>query len=152
MRGGPDPRDEGSAPGPGTTNCAGATPGTAVAFDESIDKDPTRLDAGAGLAGLPGAGATITVTLNDARTYDATIVGVDSTTDLAVLFLANPPSDLTPIALGDSASLAVEQPDMPIRKPLGLSGSVTDSPPNGRRRWSRTSAPDPKVTLAARPG
>ncbi len=68
------------------------------------------MDAGQGLASLPGAGATITVTLNDARTYDATIVGIDSTTDLAVLFLANPPSDLTPIALGDSASLAVERP------------------------------------------
>lgn len=40
---------------PGTTTCSGATPGTAVAYDESIDLDPTRLDAGQGLPGLPGS-------------------------------------------------------------------------------------------------
>ena len=40
---------------PGTTNCAAATPGTPVNFDESIDRDLTRLDAGQGLAGLPGS-------------------------------------------------------------------------------------------------
>ncbi len=31
---------------PGTTDCAGATPGTIVAFDESLDKDSNRVDAG----------------------------------------------------------------------------------------------------------
>ncbi|WP_295697362.1 alkaline phosphatase family protein [Lapillicoccus sp.] len=39
----------------GTTSCAGATPGAPVAYDESLDKDRTRLDAGQGLAGLPGS-------------------------------------------------------------------------------------------------
>jgi hypothetical protein len=38
---------------PGTTECANATPGTEVAFDESIDKNSASIDAGAGLAGLP---------------------------------------------------------------------------------------------------
>jgi len=37
----------------GTTNCAGAAPGTEVTYFEQLDKDQTRLDAGQGLAGLP---------------------------------------------------------------------------------------------------
>jgi Type I phosphodiesterase / nucleotide pyrophosphatase len=38
----------------GTTNCAGARPGTEVTYFEQLDRDPTALDAGQGLAGLPG--------------------------------------------------------------------------------------------------
>jgi hypothetical protein len=38
---------------PGTTDCSGATPGTEVNYSEAADKDPTALDAGQGLAGLP---------------------------------------------------------------------------------------------------
>ncbi|MEO7059162.1 MAG: trypsin-like peptidase domain-containing protein [Lapillicoccus sp.] len=72
-----------------------------------------------------GAGATITVTLNDGRSYDATIVGTDATTDLAVLALKNPPSDLTPISFGDSDQLTVGQPVMAVGNPLGLAGTVT---------------------------
>ncbi|MBO0840980.1 MAG: alkaline phosphatase family protein, partial [Sciscionella sp.] len=37
-----------------TTNCAGAAKGTTVAYDESIDRDSSRLDAGQGLPALPG--------------------------------------------------------------------------------------------------
>ncbi len=41
---------------PGTTSCpANAPRGTAVNYDESIDKDPSSLDAGQGLSGLPGS-------------------------------------------------------------------------------------------------
>jgi hypothetical protein len=39
----------------GTTTCTGAVPGGEVSYDESDDVDPTRLDAGQGLAGLPGS-------------------------------------------------------------------------------------------------
>ena len=38
---------------PGTTTCAGATPGTEVAYMEAAAKDPTALDSGQGLTGLP---------------------------------------------------------------------------------------------------
>ena len=72
-----------------------------------------------------GTGATITVSLSDARTYDATIVGTDPTTDLAVLSITNPPSDLTPISIGSSDALAVGQPVMAVGNPLGLAGTVT---------------------------
>jgi hypothetical protein len=40
----------------GTTSCTPGEPtGTEVNLDESIDKDPTALDAGEGLTGLPGS-------------------------------------------------------------------------------------------------
>jgi Type I phosphodiesterase / nucleotide pyrophosphatase len=39
----------------GTTNCSGPVPGGEVAYTEADDIDQTRLDAGQGLAGLPGS-------------------------------------------------------------------------------------------------
>lgn len=39
----------------GTTKCAGVAPGAEVAFTEGADKNPKALDAGQGLAGLPGS-------------------------------------------------------------------------------------------------
>jgi hypothetical protein len=38
----------------GTTNCAGVKPGVEVTYFEQLDKNPLALDAGEGLAGLPG--------------------------------------------------------------------------------------------------
>jgi putative serine protease PepD len=87
-----------------------------------------------------GTGATISVTLNDGRTYDATIVGTDASTDLAVLKLSNGPSDLTPIAIGDSSALTVGQPVMAIGNPLGLSGTVTTGIVSALNRPVTTSA------------
>ncbi len=71
-----------------------------------------------------GTGA-IQVTLADGRTYDATIVGTDPSTDLAVIKLTSGPQDLTPITLGDSTALKVGDPVMAVGNPLGLSGTVT---------------------------
>jgi hypothetical protein len=39
----------------GTTSCKGVAPGTEVTYFEALDKDPNSLDAGQGLAGLPGS-------------------------------------------------------------------------------------------------
>jgi hypothetical protein len=39
----------------GTTACAGATPGAEVTYFEQLDRDQHALDAGQGLAGLPGS-------------------------------------------------------------------------------------------------
>jgi hypothetical protein len=41
--------------GAGTTTCAAPVPGGEVAYTEADDIDQTRLDAGQGLAGLPGS-------------------------------------------------------------------------------------------------
>ena len=67
----------------------------------------------------------VQVTLADGRSYDAEVAGSDPSTDLAVLTISNPPSDLHPITVGDDAGLAVGDPVMAIGNPLGLSGTVT---------------------------
>jgi putative serine protease PepD len=72
-----------------------------------------------------GQGSKITVTLNDKRTYDATIVGTDPSTDLAVLKLTNAPKDLKAITLGDANAIKVGEPVMAVGNPLGLAGTVT---------------------------
>jgi len=72
-----------------------------------------------------GSGGAISVTLNDQRTYAATVVGTDPSTDLAVIKLTNAPGDLKPIALGDANTLTVGQPVMAVGNPLGLAGTVT---------------------------
>jgi putative serine protease PepD len=72
-----------------------------------------------------GGQGQITVTLSDGRTYSATIVGTDPSTDLAVIKLSSVPSDIVPITLGDSEALKVGDPVMAVGNPLGLSGTVT---------------------------
>jgi len=102
------------------TTQQGSGAGSGVVFDKSghiLTNNHVVGDA-------TGNGA-ITVTLNDGRTYGATIVGTDPSTDLAVIKLTNGPSDLTPITLGDSEALKVGDPAMAVGNPLGLSGTVT---------------------------
>ena len=70
-------------------------------------------------------GGQIQVTLADGRLYAASIVGHDKTTDLAVIRLENPPSDLTVARFASSANLEVGAPVMAIGAPLGLSNTVT---------------------------
>ena len=70
-------------------------------------------------------GGQIQVTLADGRLYTASIVGHDKTTDLAVIHLDNPPSDLTVARFATSANLQVGAPVMAIGAPLGLSNTVT---------------------------
>lgn len=69
----------------------------------------------------------LSVTLNDAdkTSYPATLIGVDETTDLAVIRVRA--SGLTPAEIGTSASLQVGQSVVVIGNPLGeeFSGSVT---------------------------
>ncbi|MBV9526461.1 MAG: alkaline phosphatase family protein [Candidatus Dormibacteraeota bacterium] len=49
---------------PGTTSCTGATPGTEVTYFEQLDINQHSIDAGQGLAGLPGSILQLT---SDAR-------------------------------------------------------------------------------------
>ncbi|MDQ1628425.1 MAG: putative serine protease PepD [Actinomycetota bacterium] len=69
-------------------------------------------------------GGSLSVTLNDGRTVDATIVGRDPVTDLAVV-RAKGAHGLTPAELGSSASLRPGQAVVAIGSPLGLQGTVT---------------------------
>ena len=71
-----------------------------------------------------GGGGGLNVTISN-RTYTAEIVGTDPSTDLAVIKIKNPPSDLKVASWGDSTKLNVGQPVMAIGNPLGLSDTVT---------------------------
>jgi putative serine protease PepD len=71
-----------------------------------------------------GENGRLSVTLSDGRTYDASIVGTDPSTDLAVLQMKGA-TDLTPATLGDSDAVKVGAPVMAVGNPLGLAGTVT---------------------------
>lgn len=66
---------------------------------------------------------TITVAFSDATTSQATIVGRDPKTDLAVIKVER--DGLTPATLGSSADLAVGQEVVAIGSPFGLESTVT---------------------------
>jgi len=72
-----------------------------------------------------GGQSELSVTLTDGRTYRATVVGTDPSTDLAVLQMQNAPSDLVPIRTGNADTLKVGDPVMAVGNPLGLAGTVT---------------------------
>ncbi len=67
----------------------------------------------------------IQVTLTNGQIYSAKVVGTDSTTDLAVIKLVNPPSDLTTVTFADSDNLAVGEAVMAIGNPLGYDDTAT---------------------------
>src|SRR5690606_11981083 len=60
------------------------------------------------------------VMLWDGRLYEASVVGTDPTTDLAVLKITDPPDDLTAATLGTSDDLSVGESVMAVGNPLGL--------------------------------
>ena len=65
------------------------------------------------------------VTLSDQTTYEARLVGIDPSKDLAVLKINDPPDDLTPIGVGTSADLRVGQKVYAIGNPFGLDHTLT---------------------------
>ncbi|MDP5227199.1 MULTISPECIES: trypsin-like peptidase domain-containing protein [Arthrobacter] len=70
------------------------------------------------------ASATIQVRTSDGTVLNATVVGIDPLSDLAVIKVD--PKGLTPATLGDSSKLNVGDTAIAIGAPLGLSNTVTD--------------------------
>ncbi|MBC8570227.1 trypsin-like peptidase domain-containing protein [Oscillospiraceae bacterium NSJ-54] len=69
--------------------------------------------------------STVKVRLKNGDTYDATLVGTDAQTDVAVIKIDA--KDLTPVTMGDSDTLQVGQTAVAIGNPLGeLGGTVTN--------------------------
>lgn len=67
----------------------------------------------------------ITVTLTNSQSYEATLIGKDAQTDLALLKIEE--SNLKPAILGNSDELKVGEISIAIGNPLGnLGGTVTD--------------------------
>ena len=71
-------------------------------------------------------GATaVRVELSSGTTVKATIVGTDQSTDVALLDIDVPASDLDPVPLGRSSTLKVGQPVLAIGDPFGYQGSAS---------------------------
>ena len=77
-------------------------------------------------------GVDITVYLADQRIVQAEIIGVDPTTDLALLKIDN--NDLLPIEWGDSENAEIGSPVWAIGSPFGLTGSVSFGILSGKHR------------------
>lgn len=74
---------------------------------------------------IDGAGK-ISIRLSNGESYEATIVGKDVQTDLAVIKIAA--DNLTPAVLGNSSALQVGETAVAIGNPLGeLGGTVTNA-------------------------
>ena len=71
-------------------------------------------------------GATsISVEFADGATYDAQLVGTDASTDIGVIKVDAPSSELTPLQLADSGAVQVGDEVVAIGSPLGLDETVT---------------------------
>ena len=68
---------------------------------------------------------SIRVTLSDGREFEATVVGADPKSDVAVIRMKQPPKDLHPISLGDSNRLRLGEMVVAIGNPFGLGHTVT---------------------------
>ena len=70
--------------------------------------------------------AKITVTFSDGSTYDATVVGTDPNSDLAVIQVTGAPASLLkPVTVGDSTQVKVGELVVAIGNPFGLSNTMT---------------------------
>ncbi len=70
-------------------------------------------------------GDAITVTFSDRTREKARVLGVDNSTDLAVLKVDEVPAGVRPVALGDSAGLVVGQEVVAIGNPYGYERTAT---------------------------
>ena len=67
----------------------------------------------------------IKVTVNDKREFDATVVGTDPKSDLAVIKIKGAPAGLRPAEFGDSSKLRLGDVVLAIGNPLGVGQTVT---------------------------
>jgi S1-C subfamily serine protease len=73
---------------------------------------------------VEGAGS-ISVRFANGRSYPATLVGTDPSTDLAVVKVDAPASVFHPLRLGDSADVEVGHGVVAMGSPFGLEGTIT---------------------------
>ena len=102
----------------------------------------------------PPAGAEsdpIVIVLIDGRRLPAELVGLDRTSDVAVVRMRHPPRDLTAARFGDSDEATVGQWVLAVGSPLGLDQTVTagiissrphvdEAPSSSQRRYLLTDA------------
>nr|WP_163548021.1 trypsin-like peptidase domain-containing protein [Candidatus Frankia nodulisporulans] len=81
-------------------------------------------------------GGTLTVTLQDGRTFSAQVVGTDPSSDLAIIKINA--SGLTAATFGNSDSLNIGELVVAVGSPLGLNGTVTSGIVSAVHRPVRT--------------
>jgi putative serine protease PepD len=69
--------------------------------------------------------SSISVRFWNGKTYSARVVGTDKSTDLAVIKVDAPSSELHPLSIGDSTNLQVGDGVVAIGSPFGLEETVT---------------------------
>jgi len=114
---------EGAGPGPRGAATAGGT--GVVIDDEGHVLTNEHVVSGA---------SSVRVELASGRTAAATVVGTDPSTDLALLKIDVPASELEPVPLGSSSSLAVGDPVLAIGDPFGYAGSASSGIVSGLGR------------------
>ncbi|MEX5637611.1 S1C family serine protease [Parafrankia sp. FMc2] len=82
------------------------------------------------------SGGTLTVTMQDGRTFDAEIKATDPSADLAVIKIDG--TDLPAATFGDSTALQVGELVVAVGSPLGLNGTVTSGIVSALHRPVRT--------------
>jgi len=109
---------------------------TASPFDFGLPQEQQGTSTGSGFVIDKGGtiatnahvveGATrVSVRFGDGATHPATVLGVDKSTDLALLKIDPKGVDLHPLALGSSKGLQVGDPTMAIGNPFGLDRTLT---------------------------
>jgi putative serine protease PepD len=107
----------GTSPYPGGGSSGSSAEGTGFVYDEkgNIVTNEHVVD-----------GATsISVKFPDGSTYKGTVVGADTSSDLAVIHVDAPASKLTALQLADSSTVAVGDGVVAIGNPFGLDNTVT---------------------------
>jgi S1-C subfamily serine protease len=82
----------------------------------------------------------LTVSFGGDKVYDATYVGGDPDTDLAVIKITPPATGLTVVPIGDSDKLVVGQKVLAIGNPFGLDRTLTTGVISGLQRPIRSRA------------
>ncbi len=121
-----------SSPFPGSQGGSTAAEGTGFVYDSKGDIVTNEHV-------IDGAGS-VRVKFSDGSTYKATVVGSDTSSDLAVLHVDAPASKLQPLTLGDSSKVAVGDGVVAIGNPYGLDNTVTSGIVSATDR--EISAPD----------
>jgi putative serine protease PepD len=97
------------------------------------------------VAGGGGSG-TVQVRTSDGTLYDATVVGTDAASDLAVVRLDGA-EDLSPATFADSEDVQVGDVAVAIGAPLGLSNTVTDGIISATNRAVATGSTENDATV-----
>ena len=126
------------SPGVGTitavVNC-GRGAGQATGSGIVLDKNGNILTNAHVIAGAQ----QIQVTFSDGRTVNATLVGSNTSADLAVIRVSVAASTLHPVTLGNSDGVQVGDSVYAIGSPFGLSGSLSQGIISNLKQSGRTS-------------